>query len=61
MENKCLYNAIRDLKSLAKGRIEPGLIDSKGILARNLSSEPLQLMCYMDFTVLFLVSRIHLD
>ncbi len=42
-------------KSLAKGGIEPGSIVSKDILVRGLPSEPLQLMCYIDSAVLFLV------
>ncbi len=65
IENKCLYDAIRDLKRdnffLAKGRIEHGSIASKDVLVRDLPSEPLKLISYIDSAVLFLVSPIHLD
>ncbi len=48
IENRCLYDAIRDLKrekkSLSKGRIEHGSIVLKDVLAYDLPSEPLKLI-----------------
>ncbi len=62
IENKCLYDAIRYLKrEKIKDGIEPGSIASKDILARDLPSELLKLMCYIDSTVVSVIPPLYLD
>ncbi len=41
--------------------IEPGSIASKDILARDLPSELLKLMCYIDSTVVSVIPPLYLD